>query len=40
MDFQTLILKRQSDRKYDSTPIEKEKIMQCIEAARLSPSAC
>lgn len=40
MDFQTLILKRQSDRKYDSTPIEKEKVMQCIEAARLSPSAC
>ncbi len=40
MDFQTLILKRQSDRKYSSTPVEKEKLMQCIEAARLSPSAC
>lgn len=40
MDFQTLILKRQSDRKYDSIPVEKGKIMQCIEAARLSPSAC
>jgi nitroreductase len=40
MDFQSLILQRQSDRKYSSTPVEKEKIMQCIEAARLSPSAC
>lgn len=40
MDFQSLILQRQSVRKYDSTPVEKEKIMQCIEAARLSPSAC
>ncbi len=40
MDFQSLILKRQSDRKYLPNMVEKEKIMQCIEAARLSPSAC
>lgn len=40
MDFKSLILKRQSDRKYLPTPVEKEKIMQCIDSARLSPSAC
>ena len=38
MEFQELILKRQSDRKYLSKPVEQEKILKCIEAARLSPS--
>lgn len=38
MEFQELILKRQSDRKYLSKPVEQEKILRCIEAARLSPS--
>ena len=40
MDFYELITKRQSERQYDSRPIEPEKIMQCIEAARMAPSAC
>ena len=38
--FSELVKKRQSDRKYKSMPVEKEKIMQCLESARLSPSAC
>lgn len=40
MDFQTLIKKRQSVRKFSTTKLEEEKIIKCIEAARLSPSAC
>jgi nitroreductase len=35
-----LIGKRQSVRGYVNTPVEKEKLMRCIEAARLAPSAC
>jgi nitroreductase len=34
-----VIAGRQSDRKYDTRPIEKEKLERIIEAARLSPSA-
>lgn len=30
---------RQSTRRYLPTPVEEEKLMQCIETARLSPSA-
>ncbi len=40
MDFENLVQVRQSDRKYRAQPVEKEKIMKCLEAARLSPSAC
>jgi len=40
MDFNQLVLKRQSVRGYADKQIEKEKITQCIEAARLAPSAC
>lgn len=40
MSFLTLALKRQSVRKYLSTPVETEKISRCVEAARLAPSAC
>lgn len=40
MNFSELINKRQSARKYDSKPIENEKIELCIEAARIAPSAC
>lgn len=40
MDFIDLASKRQSVRKYLSTPVEPEKIVKCIEAARLAPSAC
>jgi len=40
MEFQQLILKRQSVRRYDkSRPIEKEKLMRILEAGRLAPSA-
>lgn len=40
MDFEELILKRQSDRKYLPKPVAKEDVVKCLEAARLSPSAC
>ena len=39
MTFLELIEKRQSDRKYTDKPIEKDKLMRCLEAARLAPSA-
>lgn len=35
-----LIGRRQSVRAYKNQPVEKEKLMRCIEAARLAPSAC
>lgn len=34
-----LIRTRQSQRKYTGQPVEKEKLLRCIEAARLAPSA-
>ena len=34
-----IISGRQSDRKYDDRPVEKEKLERIIEAARISPSA-
>ncbi len=34
------IKNRYSLRKYSNTPVEKEKIDRCLEAARLAPSAC
>lgn len=40
MEFSELITLRQSDRKYCDAPVEKEKILRCIEAARMAPSAC
>lgn len=40
MNFETLITQRQSVRNYTDKPVEAEKIRQCIEAARLAPSAC
>lgn len=40
MEFQQLILQRQSDRKYLPRPVEESKLLQCCEAARLAPSAC
>jgi nitroreductase len=40
MSFIELVKQRQSVRKYSDKPVEKEKIDQCIEAARLAPSAC
>lgn len=38
--FLELVQNRQSDRAYDSKPVEKEKIEYILEAARLAPSAC
>lgn len=38
--FFELVSRRQSCRKYLNKAVEKEKIIQCIEAARLAPSAC
>jgi nitroreductase len=35
-----LIISRQSDRKYNSNPIEKEKLDRILEAGRMAPSAC
>lgn len=40
MNFLELVKIRQSVRVYSNKPIEREKINQCVEAARLSPSAC
>ena len=39
MDFSELIKIRQSVRSYSNKPVEKEKLDQCLEAARLAPSA-
>jgi nitroreductase len=37
--FLELVQSRRSIRKYQDKPVEREKILQCIEAARLAPSA-
>ena len=34
-----LIHRRQSQRTYTARPVEKEKLLRCVEAARLAPSA-
>jgi nitroreductase len=39
MTFKELILKRQSVRKYTDQAVEAEKLQQCLDAARLAPSA-
>jgi nitroreductase len=38
-DFNTLIRQRQSVRKYTQQAVEKEKLIACLEAGRLAPSA-
>ena len=40
MAFLDLIKQRKSVRDFLDRPIEREKIMMCLEAARLAPSAC
>jgi nitroreductase len=35
----SVIRERRSVRKFDSRPVEREKILACVEAARLAPSA-
>ncbi|MGC9330952.1 MAG: nitroreductase family protein [Bacteroidales bacterium] len=39
-NFLNLVKQRQSQRQYTDKPVEKEKLMRCLEAARLAPSAC
>ena len=39
MELTKLILARQSVRRYAETPVEPEKLTQCLEAARMAPSA-
>ena len=39
MSFAELAKMRQSDRKYKNQPVEKEKLIQCLDTARISPSA-
>ena len=39
-DFYTLAGIRESCRHYAAKPVEKEKLIALVEAARLSPSAC
>ena len=39
MNFEELILKRQSDRRYLPDPVAKEDVMKCLEAARMSLEA-
>ena len=40
MKFIDLVKKRESTRKYSNRPVPRELIDQCLEAARLAPSAC
>lgn len=40
MDFMDLCLRRQSCRNFADKPVEHEKLVKCIEAARLTPSGC
>jgi nitroreductase len=39
-DYMELALKRQSCRQFIDKPVEHEKLVKCVEAARLTPSAC
>jgi len=39
MEFLELVKLRRSVRSYDEIPVEREKILRCLEAARLAPSA-
>jgi nitroreductase len=39
-DLLALFKQRQSDRSYTDRPVESEKLMRCIEAAQMAPSAC
>ncbi len=40
MSLSDLVKKRRSTRRFSDRAVEKEKIMMCLEAARLAPSAC
>lgn len=40
MDVKTAIETRHSIRRFKNQPVEREKINECLESARLAPSAC
>lgn len=40
MDFNELILKRESCRNYNGKQVNTDTILKCVDAARLAPSAC
>jgi nitroreductase len=40
MDFQKLVLHRESTRRYSARPVEQEKLDHIMEACRMAPSAC
>lgn len=40
MSFQELVNQRQSVRKYQEKPVEREKMETIVEAVHLAPSAC
>jgi nitroreductase len=40
MSFLDLVNKRYSVRNYKAVPVAQEKVIRCVEAARLAPSAC
>lgn len=40
MKFDELILKRESCRNYNGEPVDTDLLLKCVDAARLSPSAC
>ena len=39
-DFMDLCLQRQSCRNFADQPVERDKLVKCVEAARLAPSGC
>ena len=40
MNFHEVVLKRQSTRKYSGESVDRKLVSECMEAARLAPSAC
>jgi nitroreductase len=40
MSVRDVISNRRSTRRYSPEPVERNKILECLEAARLAPSAC
>lgn len=40
MEFSEVLVRRQSCRKFETRPVERKKLMACVEAGRLSPSGC
>ena len=39
-DFSELCLRRQSCRNFSAAPVEHEKLLKCVDAGHLAPSAC